>query len=107
MTVYISNAFSLSMLTPPTTIKVVEASVEDVKNILSSNFISAIGHEATSQVISVQLGIQVPTNRINIKLSAGDVLIVYQLLTRLPEGKILGVDEMRQMPAKWYVVTLQ
>ena len=107
MTVYISNAFSLSMLTPPTTIKVVEASVEDVKNILSSNFISAIGHEATSQVISVQLGIQVPTNRINIKLSAGDVLIVYQLLTRLPEGKILGVDEMRQVPSKWYVVTLQ
>jgi len=95
------------MLTPPTTIKVVEASVEDVKNILSSNFISAIGHEATSQVISVQLGIQVPTNRINIKLSAGDVLIVYQLLTRLPEGKILGVDEMRQVPSKWYVVTLQ
>jgi len=107
MTVYISNAFSLSMLTPPTTIKVVEASVEDVKNILTRGFTSAVGHDATSQIISVQTGIQVPTNRINIKLSAGDVLIVYQLLTRLPEGKILGVDEMRQVPSKWYVVTLQ
>jgi len=95
------------MLTPPTTIKVVEASVEDVKNILTRGFTSAVGHDATSQIISVQTGIQVPTNRINIKLSAGDVLIVYQLLTRLPEGKILGVDEMRQVPSKWYVVTLQ
>jgi len=107
MTVYISNAFSLSMISAPTTIKVVEASAEDVKNILSSNFISAIGHEATSQVISVQLGIQVPVNRISVKMVPGDVLIVFQLLSRLPEGKILGVDEMKGIPSKWYVVTLQ
>ena len=107
MTVYISNAFSLSMLTPPITVKVVEASVEDVKNILTRGFTSAVGHEATAQVITTQLSIPVPTNRVGIKLSAGDVLIVFQLLTRLPEGKILGVDEMRQMPANWYVVTLQ
>jgi len=107
MTVYISNAFSLSMISAPTTLTVVEASVEDVKNILNQGFTSAVGHEATSKIISTQLGIQVPTNRVSIKLSAGDVLIVYQLLTRLPEGKILSEDEMRQMPAKWYVVTLQ
>jgi len=107
MTVYISNAFSLSMLTPPTTVKVVEASVEDVKNILKQGFISAIGHEATSQIISVQTGIQVPTNRISIQLKTGDTLVVFQLLTRLPEGKILGVDEMKGIPSKWYIVTLQ
>ena len=107
MTVYISNAFSLSMLTPPTTLTVVEASVEDVKNILNQGFTSAVGHEATSKIISTQLGIQMPTNRVSIKLSAGDVLIVYQLLTRLPEGKILSEDEMRQLQVKWYVVTLQ
>jgi len=107
MTVYISNAFSLSMLTPPTTLTVVETSAEDVKNILNQGFTSAVGHEATSKIISTQLGIQVPTNRVSIKLSAGDVLIVYQLLTRLPEGKILSEDEMRQLQAKWYVVTLQ
>jgi len=107
MTVYISNAFSLSMLTPPTTLTVVEASIEDVKNILTRGFTSAVGHESTANIISTQLGIQVPTNRVSIKLSAGDVLIVYQLLTRLPEGKILGVDEIRQVTAKWYIVTLQ
>jgi hypothetical protein len=107
MTIYISNAFSLSMLAPPTTVKVVEASVEDVKNILTRGFTSAVGHEPTAQIISVQLGIQVPVNRISIKLVLGDTLIVYQLLARLPEGKILGVDEMRQVPSKWYIVTLQ
>jgi len=107
MTVYISNAFSLSMLAPPATVKVVEASIEDVKNILSSNFISAIGHEATAKIITTQLGVNVPVNRVSIRLNQGDTLIVYQLLKRLEEGKILSEDEMRQMPTKWYVVTLQ
>jgi len=107
MTVYISNAFSLSMLTPPTTIKVVEASAEDVKNILSSNFISAIGHEATAKIITTQLGVNVPVNRVSISLKRGDTLLVYQLLKRLEEGKVLTEQEMMQVPAKWYVVTLQ
>jgi hypothetical protein len=95
------------MITPPTTIKVVEASVEDVKNILNQGFTSAVGHEATAQIISVQTGIQVPLNRVSIQLKQSDVLVVFQLLSRLPEGKILGVDEMRQVPSKWYIVTLQ
>ena len=107
MTVYVANAFSLSMITPPSTLSVVEASAEDVKRLLINGFTSAVGHEATAQIISVQLGIQVPTNRISIKLVSGDTLIVYQLLARLPEGKILGVNEMRQVPSKWYVVTVQ
>jgi len=106
MTVYIANAFSLSMLTPPATLTVAEVGAEDVKNIIKDGFTSAVGHEATSQIISVQLGVQVPVNRISIKLVAGDTLIVYQLLTRLPEGKVLGVDEMRQLQAKWYVVRI-
>jgi len=107
MTVYISNAFSLSMLTPPTTLTVVEASVEDVKRLLINGFTSAVGHEATAQVITTQLSIPVSANRVSIQLKTGDTLVVFQLLSRLPEGKILGVDEMKGIPSKWYVVTLQ
>ena len=103
MTVYVSNAFSLSMLTPPTTVKVLEVSGDDVKDILKDSFVSAVGHEATAKIISTQLNIQVPVNRISIKLTSGDVLVVFQLLVRLPEGKILSEDEMKQVQAKWYV----
>jgi len=103
MTVYISNAFSLSMISAPTTVKVLEANTENVKDILKDGFTSAVGHEATAQVITTQLGIQVPTNRISVKMVPGDVLIVFQLLVRLPEGKILSQDEMKQVAAKWYV----
>ncbi len=85
----------------------VEASVEDVFRILNDGFTSAVGHEATAKIITTQLGVNVPVNRVSIRLNQGDTLIVYQLLKRLEEGKILSEDEMRQMPAKWYVVTLQ
>jgi len=107
MTIYLANAFSLSMLTPPSTIKVTEVTVDDVKRILSSEFVSAIGHEATAKIISTQLSIQVPVNRISIQLKPSDILVVFQLLTRLPEGKVLSEDEMKQVTAKWYVVTVQ
>jgi hypothetical protein len=102
MTVYLANAFSLSMLTPPATVKVLEVRPEDVKDILRDSFVSAIGHESTAKVISTQLGVQVPTDRISIQLKTGDVLVVFQLLVRLPEGKILSEDEMKQVQAKWY-----
>jgi len=103
MTVYLANAFSLSMLTAPTTVKVLEVGLEDVKDILKDGFTSAVGHESTAQVITTQLGVQVSVNRTSIKMVPGDVLIVFQLLARLPEGKILSEDELRQIPAKWYI----
>jgi len=95
------------MITPPTTLTVVEASAEDVKNILNQGFVSAIGHEATAKIITTQLGVNVPVNRVSISLKRGDTLLVYQLLKRLEEGKVLTEQEMMQVPAKWYVVTLQ
>jgi len=107
MTVYLANAFSLSMITPPSTLSVIEAGEDEVKRVITSGFVSAIGHEATAKIISVQLGIQVPVNRVAIKLTSSDILAVYQLLTRLPEGKVLTDEEMKQVAAKWYLVTVQ
>jgi len=107
MTVYLANAFSLSMITPPSTLSVIEAGEDEVKRVITSGFVSAIGHEATAKIISTQLSIQVPVNRISIQLKPSDILVVFQLLTRLPEGKVLSEDEMKQVTAKWYVVTVQ
>ena len=106
MTIYLANAFSLSMLTPPATVKVTEVSEEEVKRVIANGFTSAIGHDATAKIISTQLGVQVPVNRIAIQLKPSDVLVVFQLLSRLPEGKVLTEDEMKQMPAKWFLVTV-
>ena len=107
MTIYLANAFSLSMLTPPATVKVTEVSEEEVKRVIANGFTSAIGHDATAKIISTQLGVQVPVNRVAIQLKPGDLLLVFQLLTRLPEGKVLNEEEMKQVAAKWFLVTTQ
>jgi len=106
MTVYIANAFSLSMITPPSTLSVIEASEDNVKRIVASGFTSVIGHEATAKIVSSRLGVSVQVNRVSIQLRPGDLLVVFQLLTRLPEGKILSEEEMRSVQAKWYVVSV-
>ena len=107
MTIYLANAFSLSMLTQPGTLIVgMIESVDEVKQILARGFTSVIGHEATAKIVSLQIGVPVPVNRVSVQLVPGDILVVFQLLTRLPEGKILTEQEMKQVQARWYVVTV-
>jgi len=106
VTVYIANAFSLSMITPPSTLSVIEAGEDNVKRIVASGFTSVIGHEATAKIVSSRLGISVQVNRVSIQLRPGDLLVVFQLLKRLEEGKVLTEDEMKQVQAKWYVLSV-
>ena len=96
---YLANAFSLGMLENPqeVTIYVTEIDIEQVKELLANGFTSAIGHESTAAILSNILGIQVPVNRVPIKAKHGDDIIVFQLLQRLPEGKILSEQELQQL----------
>ena len=109
MVTFLANAFSLNMLKLPSAVLYVkEVGISDVKELLAKEFISAIGHEATADVLSQLLGIQIPVNRIPIKLENGDTVIVFQLLQRIPEGKILSKEELQQLiqqgQAKFYRV---
>jgi hypothetical protein len=36
-----------------------------------------------------------------IKMQAGDKAVVFRLLSRLPEGKILSEDELKELPYEW------
>ena len=82
--VYLSNAFSLQMLTQfPVEISVMEIDPADVP----TNAVSVIGHADTAAVVSSILGREVPANRTSISLDTGDELYVAQLIGgRLPEG---------------------
>jgi hypothetical protein len=106
---YIANAFSLGMLeTSPTKevlLRIKEIDVAMASEMLRSRqFISAVGHESTSQLMTRLLGVEVPFNRVPIKLQKKDRLIVFQLLTRLEEGKVLSDEELMRLPYKFYVV---
>ena len=61
-------------------------------------FVSAVGHEATARFLSLLVGIEIPVNRVAVKMAAGDRAVVFRVLMRLPEGKVLGEEELRQVP---------
>ena len=106
--VYLTNAFSLGMLSGSQQylIEVREITLEEVKTLINDGFISAVGHEPTAQLLSEMLGIEVVPNRIQVKLEKGDILVIYQLLQRLPEGRIMSKEELKAVPHKWYRLTL-
>ncbi len=106
MKVVLANAFSLSMLAEDTTIKVRQVSVEEVKELIKNGFESAIGHESTAQFVSKLLGTEVPAERKMVKLDKDTTLIVFQLMKRLEEGKVLTEEEIREIPFKVFAVRM-
>jgi len=97
MTRYLSNAFSLNMLDlQPGDVQ--EFTCEAISlakaEQLVRTAVSVIGHASTAAVVGDQLGLPVETNRVNVKLSPGDELIVAQYkgprleegVTELPQG---------------------
>jgi len=72
-------------------------SLEEAKKILSSGFMSAIGHASTAQLLSQMLNIEVPVNRVEIKLQPGQKLVVFQLMMRLQEGQVLNLEQIQQL----------
>ena len=104
MATYLANAFSLSMLPQGGLINIVEVQDKHVKAILSDGFISAVGHQSTADFIKLITGIDVPVNRVAITLQPDDKVIVLQLQGRLPEGKVLTLEEVSTIPYKWFIV---
>lgn len=76
----------------------VPLSLEDAIDIASrENVESAIGHEATAQILAEVLGIPVAVNRTNTKQAPGDQAIVFKLRGRPLEGKILTREQVDEI----------
>lgn len=72
-----------------------KSSLEEVKELLKeNNFVSAIGHKSTAEVLTELVGIDIPMNRIQFKQKLGQTAIVFKLLDRIPEGKVLSKEEI-------------
>lgn len=91
---YVSNAFSISMLPYGGNVRITPINAKTAARILQDGFVSAIGHADIANVVSNELGVQIGVNRINVVLDIDDALIVAQYIgprlaegaTRLPEG---------------------
>ncbi|MEM4468928.1 MAG: DUF1874 domain-containing protein [Candidatus Nezhaarchaeales archaeon] len=105
-TLYLASAFALGMIEEPIALlKVVRINTEDAQRWLRvSKYVSIVGHESTANLMSTLLSLPVSVNRANIKLKRGDRVIVFQIMTRLPEGKVLTEEELKSIPTAWYLV---
>ena len=73
-------------------------SKEEAIEEMGYGFVSAIGHEGTANLMSQLTGMTIPVNRVAIKMQPGDKAVVFRVLTRLPEGKVLSYEELSQIP---------
>lgn len=81
---------------------------EDVR---SGNYMNAIGHQATADMINTLCNTDLKANRIEVKLPSTkeSEMLVVQLMFRPPEGKVFTKDELMQMADKirYYKVIVQ
>lgn len=81
-------------------------SIEDIdldtarKYVMKYGFISAIGHEATAEIMSKILCKDIKMNRIQFHQEVGQIAIVFKLNTRPPEGTILNINELEAIGYK-------
>jgi hypothetical protein len=106
---YLSNALSLNMISldekQDTLLLIKNVNDDDARLMLKHHYIiSIIGHDATAKFISQLTGVSIPVNRAEVKLKKGEAVLVFQLLQRLPEGKILTEEEITKIPHKWFLV---
>jgi len=102
---YVCNTFTLSMLPlpPPGEARchiLVIHSFDPARArewLMSGDFVSAVGHEGTAALLSALTGVHIPVERRQIILQPRDEILVVQVLTRLPEGRVLSSDEMQQL----------
>ena len=106
--VYIANAFSVNMLSKtPATVYVEEINLNDLRSLIKEEFVSAIGHQGTSEILSAILEKKVEVNRINIELKEEDTLIAVIIPFRLEEGRILSKEELEKLPLKFLKIKVQ
>ncbi|MGE4213692.1 MAG: YddF family protein [Anaerotignaceae bacterium] len=69
--------------------------IDNARRYIKENgFISAIGHEATAEIMSDILGFNILMNRIQFHQEVGQVAIVFKLNVRPPEGELLNREEL-------------
>lgn len=66
---------------------------------------SAIGHEATAEVLTELLGYKVETNRVEFIQTLEDAALVFKLKKRAPEGVVLNRKEIEKIGYEFGLLT--
>ena len=102
---YVANTFSLNMLDGSAVLKVHEVDASHVKKLLEHHkWESCVGHTSTAEILTTVLGHHIPLNRVPVKLKKGDMAVVFQVMVRVEEGKVLSKEEIEKLPTKFFTV---
>lgn len=78
--------------------RIKDIDVDTAKRYVKQNgFISAIGHEATAEIMSDLLGLDILMNRIQFHQEIGQIVIVFKLKERPSEGELLNREELERV----------
>lgn len=87
--------FNTSILTDYGSFRYEPLTLDEARTIAVTNDAeSAIGHQATADILTELLGFFVAVNRVNNKQGVGDLAVVFKLRGRPQEGKILNREEV-------------
>lgn len=105
------SAFSLNTLPKlPAFIELKELSKTDTISVLKTRgFVSQIGHPATAEILTEQLGMKIDFNRATLSFTKDTEFIVAQvtLNKRLQEGQVLSKEEMFNCSVRYVHVTVK
>lgn len=90
-------------------IKAKEITIQEAKELVTKEpFVSAVGHQATAELLSNILGVNIPVNRISIRATHNDKIIAFLLKQRLPEGTVIkSVDELQKIGYELWLFEIQ
>lgn len=87
-----------SVLTNYGTFQFYPVSLIEAQKLVQENEVrSAVGHPATSEILTELLGVKIEVNRIEYSQEIGETALVFKLQKRAPEGKILSRDEIEEI----------
>ena len=100
---YLANAFSINMLSKfPISTTIDKIDKEEFclglqLRLEDNELVNAIGHDSTINLINTLCGTELTKNRVEIKMEKGDLALIIMMTERLPEGKVLSIQEIREM----------
>lgn len=95
MTLYVTNAPIIPLPQGANMIiRAREITLEQAKDLVKSHYMngtlqSAVGHQATADLLTRVLGITIPMNRVEIYLGLYDSILAFSLNRRLREGEVI------------------
>jgi len=71
--------------------------LEEARRLATEGVQSAISHQATAEILTGLLGVEVPVNRMVYQQRSGEKALVFKLKGRLPEGAVLNRRQIEEI----------